>query len=186
MPFQSSIAPKGNRYAGSYRRESAKCSSNPRSPRRAIATRISSEVRRLRCSNPRSPRRAIATRRSQQLHYPAPNLFQSSIAPKGNRYLSSLEVFERVNAGFQSSIAPKGNRYLLTTLSICIDRVVVPILDRPEGQSLRKSSVSWFPHFVPILDRPEGQSLRCCPTVSQVARSSNPRSPRRAIATSTL
>jgi hypothetical protein len=60
--FQSSIAPEGNRY---YYLRSSRCitmGSNPRSPRRAIATQDRSVlIKKNGCSNPRSPRRAIAT-----------------------------------------------------------------------------------------------------------------------------
>ncbi len=84
--FQSSIAPKGNRYQSAQIIRSRKPGSNPRSPRRAIAT---------------TNKRVNSTSRIE---------FQSSIAPKGNRYTEDTIVI-LFSPKFQSSIAPKGNRY---------------------------------------------------------------------------
>ena len=180
--FQSSIAPKGNRYFNwwgvstpswivpildrpeeqslpAFSIELVKCSrvpildrpegqslrytktrlfsrincSNPRSPRRAIATILFRFHCRYLRSNPRSPRRAIATRHCSLDRYQS--MFQSSIAPKGNRYRGNIAFIHFVCR--------------------------VPILDRPEGQSLLPDSRSLWRLF------------GC----------SNPRSPRRAIAT---
>ena len=134
-------------------------------------------------SNPRSPRRATATRYPP---HPAlrPTLFQSSIAPKGDRngLPSSLPTEDFL---FQSSIAPKGDRNLIVHYTTKTG-LPVPILDRPEGRPQHPVPVlcnhEWV---VPILDRPEGRpqhndfSERVLPHPC-----SNPRSPRRATATS--
>ena len=59
-------------------------------------------------SNPRSPRRATATAILRG-HRGAGHWFQSSIAPKGDRYrvVGGIEARDLL---FQSSIAPKGDR----------------------------------------------------------------------------
>ena len=132
--------------------------------------------------------------------------FQSSIAPKGNRYKSDLcqhpqshrvPILDRperqslrgfLSGGekgvrwFQSSIAPKGNRYHYSNDERY--QISVPILDRPERQSL-PGSVSKINNSsaVPILDRPERQSLPTGAGKTACFSSSNPRSPRKAIAT---
>ena len=83
---------------------------NPRSPRRTIATwkKLLLTQKRL-CFNPRSPRRTIATKLSCD-RLMNQTEFQSSIAPKDDRYTS---VFSSNNLSEQ-----------------------VSILDRPEGRSL--------------------------------------------------
>ena len=161
-------------------------------------------------------------------------MFQSSIAPKGNRYFSTknyclsshsqVSILDRpegqsllismpistsfVRFTFQSSIAPKGNRYeykcfIAVAQSVSIldrpegqslrncqqpqryQRYQVSILDRPEGQSLLwyEIAINTWLLDVSILDRPEGQSLLILNLVSLLNASFNPRSPRRAIAT---
>ena len=111
--------------------------SNPRSPRRAIATsRGGNVIEPIQVpildrpegqslpptlewtsvppgSNPRSPRRAIATLDLKRQQQQFEEEFQSSIAPKGNRYIASPEPSD-APIKFQSSIAPKGNRYYVT------------------------------------------------------------------------
>ena len=68
--FQSSIAPKGNRNDLPGSSLFVILSSNPRSPRKAIAMSSPMHSKPLRSSNPRSPRKAIAIR-----HYSDPSLF---------------------------------------------------------------------------------------------------------------
>ena len=106
--FQSSLAPKGERYQWTVRARHQRGSFNPRSPRRASATpaapgcadgpssfnprsprRASATLREdgqpcvLRCCDPRSPRRASATRPASPADA---RMFRSSLAPKGERY----------------------------------------------------------------------------------------------------
>ena len=133
-------------------------------------------------------------------------MFQSSIAPKGNRnprrLLKScasrtvpiLDRPERQSQSptqpqpptdpceFQSSIAPKGNRNSIKSSTIPA-ALFVPILDRPERQSQSIIVDLNTIELVPILDRPERQSqFLGWMARSRLIVSSNPRSPRKAIA----
>ena len=111
--FQSSIAPKDDRYLiySCITNKLLKHCFNPRSPRRTTATRelIDTPWQHQGSFNPRSPRRTTATRDLMTLE--SIHLFQSSIAPKDDRYMAFNEPMG-LYLLFQSSIAPKDDRYL--------------------------------------------------------------------------
>ena len=157
LKFQSSIAPKGNRYVR--RCNSASCSvpsSNPRSPRRAIATSTKPlSISKPDGSNPRSPRRAIATRILDLTRTLL--LFQSSIAPKGNRYIHAIQ-----DSSYLDGSNPRSPRRAIATKQYY--RVLESICSNP--RSPRRAIATGI--------------LRCKLAIHS---RSNPRSPRRAIAT---
>ena len=155
--FQSSIAPKGNRYLPTTKGSNAIKSSNPRSPRRAIATRKLYGFESPKRSNPRSPRRAIATG-DHHGRSDAYREFQSSIAPKGNRYTNKGDV-----AQWQRSSNPRSPRRAIATKYRCHSSTRNW---RSNPRSPRRA--------IATAEGFRKRSLRCC---------SNPRSPRRAIAT---
>ena len=111
--FQSSIAPKGNRYFLTTLAIILALGSNPRSPRRAIATENSVLLTRLYVFQSSIAPKGNRYRRAEVCGLD--RVFQSSIAPKGNRYARYC-YNQAISQQFQSSIAPKGNRYNITCL----------------------------------------------------------------------
>ncbi len=111
------------------------------------------------------------------------DMFQSSPAPKGGRYVRVLSplmlslavsilarpegrALRHTTANiisyltFQSSPAPKGGRYRIAVQRYA-DDVRVSILARPEGRALRRVfDVSSIIAQVSILARPEGRALQ--------------------------
>ena len=157
--FQSSIAPKDDRYLIDRRPDPNELSFNPRSPRRTTATCFAKkdiflpqvsildrpegrpllsvdddEVWCITRFNPRSPRRTTAT--SEIGNSLGATL---SFNPRSPRRTTAtdfgLGLLNKARVMFQSSIAPKDDRYRLSFEELRL-QIAVSILDRPEGRPL--------------------------------------------------
>ena len=128
---------------------------NPLSPRRARATRtISRAVDPSRGFNPLSPRRARATLFSASSSV-APQVFQSSLAPKGESNLK-IRWGEAPRQGFN----PLSPRRARATRAQCYARRLTTCFNPLSPRRARATGERWasgIPPAVSILSRPEGR-----------------------------
>ena len=154
--FQSSLAPKDERYDGASRGFAELIGFNPRSPRRTSATTFAvAPFIIVNVSILARPEGRALLRGAQQ----AMSLsgFQSSLAPKDERY-QRLQSIRRMTHCFN----PRSPRRTSATGDTAPNGVSisVSILARPEGRALHpRPSSAQAGCIVSILARPEGRAL---------------------------